>query len=449
MPFLLLRISRFAAAGLLLLGLVLPWFRVPVSVFENLNGGYSAICREPVSTTVFKVFILGVLLSAWLIGFRRRRSGSHSSGTAMAVGACLVLVVLSIAYPALTIQRCAAVSAHAEWLRTQHSSLIGEAATAQEYDYQPGEPLVDVADVIPASFSALPVPDLTSFSDVHLSKLDKVLMWLGLAPGFCQFAALGWFCAIFGSFLLAVSFLRMKESEGVNRGDLKSVYTIVPFFVFGTFLLATVLIAPVVMAGRELAEARTAVANGSFSESLHHLDLAEAYVPILAYNTDDVYQRGWLDRKLGLNSSAAQLVSAIREEEEGFYSRAAQHYSELLDPDRPGPVRDEAFRGALRLAIKDLNAGLLERAASRLAQLTSIDPSSIKANYALQLADLRSSRKDRLESEVAKFEAVYKCFASIEKSALLASAHRRMAELDYDFQDTEKLGDEMRAAIKP
>src|SRR5580700_8287425 len=186
MPFLLLRISRFAAAGLLLLGLVLPRFRVPVSVFENLNGGYSAVCREPVSTTVFKVFILGVLLSACLIGFRRRRSGAHASATAT-VGACLILVVVGIAYPALTIQRCAAVSAHAEWLRAQNSSLINEAATAQEYDYQPGEPLVDVADVIPASFSALPVPDLTSFSDVHLSKLDKVLMWLGLAPGFCQF----------------------------------------------------------------------------------------------------------------------------------------------------------------------------------------------------------------------------------------------------------------------
>jgi hypothetical protein len=448
MPFLLLRISRFAAAGLLLLSLVLPWFRVPVSVFENLKGGYSAVYREPVSTTVFKVFILGVLLSAWLIGFRRRRSGAHASATAT-VGACLILVVVGIAYPALTIQRCAAVSAHAEWLRAQNSSLINEAATAQEYDYQPGEPLVDVADVIPASFSAIPVPDVTSFSDLHLSKLDEVLMWLGLSPGFCQFAALGWFCAIFGSFLVAVSFLRMKEGAGANRGDLKFVYTIVPLFVFGTFLLAIVLIAPVVMAGRELAEARTAVANGGFSESLHHLDLAEAYLPILAYNTDEVYQRGWLDRKLGVNSSAARLVSAIREEEEGFNSRAVQHYTELLDPDRPGPVRDEAFRGALRLAIKDFNAGLLERAASRLAQLTSIDPSSIKANYALQLADLRSSRKDRLESEVAEFEAVYKCFASIEKSALLASAHRRMAELDYDFQDTGKLGDEMRAAIKP
>src|SRR5260370_36028884 len=164
MRFLLLRISRFAAAGLLLLSLVLPWFRVPVSVFENLKGGYSAVYREPVSTTVFKVFILGVLLSAWLIGFRRRRSGSLGSATAMTVGACLILVVVGIAYPALTIQRCAAVSAHAEWLQAQNSSLINEAATAQEYDYQPGEPLVDVAGFLPHPLSATPGTCITSFS---------------------------------------------------------------------------------------------------------------------------------------------------------------------------------------------------------------------------------------------------------------------------------------------
>jgi hypothetical protein len=357
--------------------------------------------------------------------------------------------MLGIAYPALTIQRCAAVSAHAEWLQAQNASLISEAVTAQEYDYQSGEPLLNVAQVIPASFGALPVPSVTSFWDVHLSKLDEVLMWLGLSPGFCQFASLGWFCAMFGSFLLAVSFLRIQEEGSAHPKGRKAAFSIVPLFTAGTLLLLTLVMAPVVMAGRELAEARTAVANGSFSESLHHLDLAEAWLPILAYNTDEVYQRGWLDGKLGSNSFAAQLVSAIREEEEGFNARATRHYAELLDPDRPEPVRDEAFRGAMRLAINDFNAGLLDRAASELTQLTSIDPSSIKANYALQLADLRSSHKERLECDLAKFEAVYKCFESLEKGALLASAHRRMAELDYDFRDTANVGDEMRAAIKP
>jgi hypothetical protein len=449
MPFLLLRISRFVAGGLLLVSLLLPWFRVPFGVVENPNGGYSAVFRETDSTTVFKVFVLGILFTASWIGFRRRRSGSRGSATPMAVGASIALVVLGIAYPALTIQRSAAVSAHAAWLQAQNASLINEAGTAEEYDYQPGEPEVDVTDVIPRSFQVLEIPNVTSLSDVHLSKLGDVLIWLGLSPAFCQFASVGWFCGIFGAFLLAVLFLRMKEGEEARRGSLRSAYRVLPLFVVGAFLLWTALVVPVVMAERELAAARTAVLEGRFSESRHHLDLVEAWVPVLAYDTDVLYQRGWLDRKLKSNSSAALLVSAIREEEEGFDARAAQHYVDLLGREADGPVRAEAFRGALRLAIKDLNAGLLDRAAFALAQLTAMDPSCIKANYALQLADLRSSRKDRLERDVAGFEAVYNCFQSLEKSAIIASAHRRVAELDFDFGDTAKLGDEMRAAIKP
>ena len=38
MPFLLLSISRFVAAGLLLISVLLPWFRVPVSVRDDGHG---------------------------------------------------------------------------------------------------------------------------------------------------------------------------------------------------------------------------------------------------------------------------------------------------------------------------------------------------------------------------------------------------------------------------
>ena len=121
----------------------------------------------------------------------------------------------------------------------------------------------------------------------------------------------------------------------------------------------------------------------------------------------------------------------------------------FLGREADGPLRDEAYRGALRLAIKDFNAGLIDRAADRLGQLEAIDPTCLKANYALQLAYLQNSRKEELEREVAKFEALYGCFESLEKSGLIASAHRRTAELDFEFRDIAKLGDEMRAAIKP
>ena len=153
--------------------------------------------------------------------------------------------------------------------------------------------------------------------------------------------------------------------------------------------------------------------------------------------------------KIGLSSEAAQIFSTIREEEEDFDSRAAQHYGEALGRNLDGPIRDEAYRGALRLAIKDFNAGLVDRAADRLKQLQAIDPTCVKASYALQLAYLRTMRKEELEREVARFEALYHCFQSLDKSGLIAAAHRRTAELDFDFRDITKLGDEMRAAIKP
>lgn len=452
MSFLLLSISRFAALALLSLGLLLPWFRVPVGIRENLNGAYTVIFREPVSTIVFKLFILAVFLGACCIRYRRRLPGPAAWANPMTITGCLLLAVLGIAYPALTIQRCAAVSAHAAWLQAQNHSLIlpfGDAFSAQEYAHEPGQLQVNVTEVLPRAFEVLPTPVVNSFSDLRLARLEEILMWLGVSPAFCQFVYRGWFCGIFGSFLLAVSFVRIERHDRACLGNIRLSRSALPIFVCSTFLLCAVCLAPVVMAARELTKARTAAVEGRLGESLHHLDLVQAWVPALAYNTDVVYQRGWLEKKLRFKSAAAQLVSAIREEEEGFGSRAAQHYTDSLEREEEGPVRAEAFRGALRLAFKDFNAGLIDRAADRLAQLQAIDPTCVKANYALQLAYLRTFRKDELEREVAKFEALYSSFQSLEKSGLIASAHRRTAELDFDFRDIGKLGDEMRAAIKP
>ena len=189
--------------------------------------------------------------------------------------------------------------------------------------------------------------------------------------------------------------------------------------------------------------------EGKFALALHHLDIAQAWVPVFAYHSDLIYQRGWLDRNLGLNSPEVEVYAAIREEIEGFNARAAQAYWELLAKEEPGPVRDEAFRGALRLALNDFNSGLSDSAASRLAQLTQIDPTCVKAYYALQLASLRGLQKGQLERNSAKFETLCASFQSLEKKTLIASAHRRAAELEFDYRDIDKLGTEMRAAITP
>jgi hypothetical protein len=249
---------------------------------------------------------------------------------------------------------------------------------------------------------------------------------------------------------LTVSFMRPRDSRrgapcpGIRRG-----YSIRPFAVFGGLLTCALCLGPVVIAGQQLAKAQSATLDGKFKKALQYIDAAETWVPVLAYHTDLICQRGWLDRKLGFDSSAVKVLAAIREEEEGFNTRAAQHYADLLNREEPGPAWQEAFRGALRLALRDFNSGLIDRAASRMEELAILDPTCVKIYYALQLADLRSSQKIALERDTAKFEVVCGSFQSLEKSSLIAAAHQRVAELEFDYSDIGRLGEELRAAIKP
>jgi hypothetical protein len=452
MPGLVLRIARVAAFALFGVSLVFPWFHVPIGVQQQGHGAYSTIFEEPLSTVPFKLLVIVVLVSAWWLGRRLKRQGSVSWATPMTVAGSILLLSIGIVYPALTMQRSAEVSAHAGWLQQQNFSLIvsvGDSFLGQEYFYEPGQPEVQVNEALPRSFQAMPTPSVLSLMDLRLTKLQHIFIWLGLSPGFCQFVTWGWFGGVIASLLLVICFMPLKGNQRSSPGDRRSLYRLVGVFVFTGLAVCLACLWPIMMAAQELTRAESSANNGKYSESIRHLDLAEKWVPVLSYHTDLLYQRGWLEEKVGLQSPVRQVYSAIREEEEGFADRAAQEYAALLNPEIPKAVRDEAYRGALRLAIKDFNTGLIGRAAAVLEHLTAIDPSSVKADYAMQLAHLRGFRKTQLEQDVAKFETIYGCFESPEKSPLVAAAHRRLADLEFDYHDVTKLGDEMRAAVTP
>jgi hypothetical protein len=446
MSTLALKIARFTAFILLVLGLVLPWLRVPVGLSEKSGETFVPRFTEPLTTGLFKVSLLGVILVALWLGWRRKAVVRWAAP--MRVTGGILLLGVGLLYPALTIQRCPSVSAHAAWLEAQHDSLIGpfgDAFTAQEYEHQPGEPEIQVKEVFPRSFQVIPTPMISSVTDLNFSKLEEILMWLGLAPAFCQFAYWGWYCSIFGAFLLAISFLRERQPVGLEESRL--AFGIVPWFVCAAPLVGLACLLPVVFAGWTLNRAQSAAAEGAFSTSLRYLDAAQRWVPSLAYDTEMLYQKGYLMHRLGLNFPEKTLFDAINLEEAGLDKQADVQYLALLNSPEHA-VRDEAFRGALRLATQEFNSGVLDRAESELHRLLDVDPTSLKASYALQLVDLRAHQKDKLESDVSKFETVYDAFQSIEKGAVIAAAHRRLAYLEFDFKDRSRLGDEMRAAVQ-
>jgi len=232
-------------------------------------------------------------------------------------------------------QRCAAISAHAVWLQAQNYSLIkpnGDTFTAQEYTYQAGQHNVEVKEVLPRAFEVLPAPLVDTFSDLRLSRLEDIVSWLGLTQAFCEFVYVGWFSGVIGSLLLAISFARVKVTQGGPFRNLRHrPLGIRLFAILGAISVCVLCLVPVVMAGHELARARVTMLEGRFAESLRHTGTAEVWMPVLAYHTDLICQRGWLEQRLGLKTSEVQVFSAIREEVEGFRSRAAQHYSDLLE----------------------------------------------------------------------------------------------------------------------
>jgi hypothetical protein len=450
MPFLFQMCLRGFAFFLLMLSLPLHWFRVPVDLEERPANVWKAVLAEPTTTICFKSVLFTILAIAFItIWWRRKRDlAINRSGTMVATGAFIASLVLLL-YPAITMQRCVSISAHATWLQAQHDSLTrlgGDSFNAQEHVFQTLEADIDIKD-LPRAFTILPSPPATP-ADFRLAKFPEILMWLGYTPAFCQLAAIGWFCAAFGSILLAIAFIRGKEGAigqwSPPPGSRLFWCTIVVLPV-----IAVIDFGPVYLAGRELAKGREASGNGEFAKALECLDRAEKWLPILSYQTDNLYQRGWLDRQVGRPSAQASLVRAMREEIEGFNDRAVRHYQELLDARFPETVRGEAFRDVLRLSINDFNGGLVNRAQASLLRLAALDSTCLKSLYALQLTSLQTGQGAQLARAVSQFSAVYRCFESPEKEGILALAHQRLVEQAFDRKDAAALSQEMHLAVDP
>jgi hypothetical protein len=452
MPVLILRISRWLALGLVLASLLLPWFHVPNGLREVSHSVYRATFEQPHVTIVFKLLIVATLLVSALIGFRRNRSQSGGFRLPMTVAGSFLLVVIGIMFPAYVTQRSSAVSAHASWLNLESASLIdstGDIFTASEYAFRPNQPVIEIQEVLPRSFDAVPTPAGDGFLGLHLTRFNNILGWLGYTDAYCDFAHWGWFLAVAGSLLLVLTHLRPRGEKDVTAHQTRRIYRTIAVLPTVAFLVCLLCLLPVVMASQELSSARSCALDGSYEQALRHLALARNWMPVLGYGSDMLFQCGWVERNLGRDTPQARLASAIQEEERGFYERASSQYFALLNADPSGPVADEAFRGALRIAIKDFNSTRFDRARGSLLRLAAFRPASLKVSYGLQLIDLRDLRKDDLECEVSKFVVVYNCLQNLKKNAVFGQAHRRLADLEYDYRDMDRLGEEMRLAIKP
>jgi hypothetical protein len=409
---------------------ILPWYTVPVDIREVGAGGLESWCPTAQAGRYFAAICVAVavaLVWGWCRG--RLRPGPTSNGLVLFLIALFFFpYCISIFDPPL--------AAQSAWLFEQHENL-----TTFEGDYSIDQELGSLAwrryvYVNPGDQKRGPVfqPLVWGPEMFQLGNLQVLMRALGYTDAFCQFFGIGWIVAV----VATLGLLTAAWSEGgVIRPGL--ITNSARFGLAAGFVCIVAALSPMLVVALKLAAAQEATARGEYESAASHLEDAAAAFPLL--NEDAVFtlQRGLVDWRLGrLDSPQAQIYRAELYERQGQDSVAEHDYRNIMvSVARGTPVHHEACLGLLRIGIVALNTGLITRATELIETVLAQEPCNLKANFALQLAYLRASRRPELERLVKRVERIYARYQFPTKMLIVSFSHENAKLAAYLAGDLE------------
>ena len=415
MPALLSLLAGCSGVLLLLGSLTLHWFGVPTA--RMTSGTLTIVTVEPGATLVCKLACLGALLC---VGRLRRRVASRGPRAAILT----LLLVALLFFPSLAMTWTPALAARASWLNTQHENLSwlgGDIFNEQEYKDVGWKRQLYVVDA-ERQVGVFRLPNWSPYM-IQWGRLSDLMEWLGYSNRFCQFVCKGWFAAMAGILCLLLSLCRGPEGlrYPVARA---SGFTGLSALALG----AAMALAPPLLSGWLMMQARHATHRGDRPEALRWLERSALVLPAIRQDTYFVAQQGLLEHALGRDTPAARLYAAQRLDRQGFDAQARARYERLIgDTPDESPVQREAVRAILRMGIDDLNSGSTAPAIATLLYVLEREPCNLKALYVLQLAGLRASRFDLVRMGAGRMIEVYRRFDTLTKDPILAACNENLA----------------------
>jgi tetratricopeptide (TPR) repeat protein len=408
------RAMAVVAALLLIVALVKPWMEVPVDIVERPGDEVRCITSRPRSAIPFRITCFGFALIMGVGHAWHRRTSDRKAMLAASFFSTLLF------FPYVVMAWEPPLSAKANWLQMQHENLVwlgGDLCTNLEFAHKSWKDMVYLVDT-PRQINVIRMPS----SGLGVFQFGRLMTWfemLGYSNRFCEFVRMGWITALFGT-----SFLIMSECLPGGRLCRRRA---IRAAVAGTITFAVGIVAattPVVLASLELDRSRSAVARGLYDDADRFLHRAIALLPAFREDTFYIAQLGLLDFRRGRNTLEARLFTANLQERQGRYAEAILVYEQLIKESRSGSaVRREAVRAVLRAGIHALNGQRHALACTWLEQVIEEEPCNVKANYALQLAYLRTGRRRDVERMVRRIVAIYQTFQMPTKSIVLSSSY--------------------------
>ncbi len=422
-------VAAFGGLILLTASALVPWTEVPTA---SPLKPYAIVLAEPSITPYYKLGCQIIVIIAFLM-IDRRVSRGHAIATA---SACWLAVLLM--YPYFITVWEPRLSAEAAWLQLQHQNLTstgGDIGTGSEFANAPMKGPIYPVDP-PNHVAVFNVPH-SYLSEFELGTLSDLCDWLGYTEAYCQFSRVGWFLALIGTLGVLAAACIAEHSERRRIGNAIRVV----FFLSAA--AAAVAWSLAYRAGWHVRSAETDVRHGQFEEALQHLDAAQSLAPVLRHDTYMIAQRGCLYNLSGRTDRLeAQLYLAAIHEREGRLTEANELYRTVLrDAPAEDPCRREACRAVLRNAIHALNSGSVEPAIQQLREVLAVEPANIKAIYVLQLACIRSGKRDETDRLIDQLEFVYGRFQHPVKDTVRCASYHNgfVSALEQD---------DLRAAIE-
>ncbi len=426
-----LRAIGIISLALLLVAAILPWYAVPLEIREDSAGVVECWCPTTHAARFFAaacVAVAAILARGWYSGrLRPERT---------AKGLTLLLVALLFFPYCITILDPSLVGQSA-WLYEQHENLAafnGDYSVDQEFASLSWRRYIYAN---PEDQWKVPVfqPLVWGPEMIQLGNLQVLTRALGYTDAFCQFIGVGWVVAIVATLGLL---LAAWSEDGVIRPG--RVRTSARFGLAAGFVCAVAALLPVLVVALLLGAAQEATARGEYESAASYLEDAAAAFPVLDEDFAFVMQRGLVDWRLGrLDSARAQLYRADAYQRQGQDAVAEQAYRDIMmSVQRGTAVHHEACRGLLRIGILAFNTGLLNRATEMIEAVLAHEPCNLKANFVLQLAYLRTSRRPELERLVKRIESIYARYQYPTKMLIVSFSHENAkfaAYLAGDLKD--------------
>jgi hypothetical protein len=403
-------------ALLLLVSSALSWFRVPEGVPGN---AFAIVGREAPATLAFRLLSLFGLAAIVRLVLRKRRPRRVAAEVAAALGAVLLF------YPHAVMVWCPATAAEASALLEQHLSLsssAGDTFISDENKTTGWKDRVYVAEILQKT-AVVRTPSLSPDA-VPFGHLHDFFEWFGYSNAFCFFVGPGWALAILGCLLLLIGLCRAPLGLDLGCAAAAGRVGASCCAVFGLCCLV-----PAAACVLQIERARGAAERGLLSLSLTRLEQAARLLPVIRRNGDFVEQLGILQSRLGMPTAEAELHRATILQRQGQFEPADAIFRSLLASEGSASdvIHQEGARGLLRQGIRSLNSGELASATDVLETVLQVEPTNVKANYALELAYLRSSRFEAVAPLASRMRSIYHHFSTLTKVPVLGANDENLA----------------------